>query len=360
MSANIYDEEEDVLWAPISSNPFVDEAILNGSDILQSPPEAIIDTSPIIDSLPPVLEVTMRNSDEEQNSSFSEPAPPSTSPSFATPPAPVIPPPAAPVIPPPPVPVIPLRRSERLRTQSVTLKGYVTNTAQTKLLENTKGKSLYPIEKYVGCGRFSVTHRAYLAAITDAVEPQTYSQASKIKVWKKAMGSEVDALEENNTWTIEDLPPGKKAIGSKWVYKIKYNSDGSIERYKARLVALGNRQIEGVDYGETFSPVARMQTVRMFLEVAAGNNWPVHQMDVHNAFLHGDLTEEVYMKPPPGYFTQDENKVCRLRKSLYGLKQAPRCWFAKLTTALREYGFVQSLSDYSLFTFDKGMIKINI
>lgn len=94
--------------------------------------------------------------------------------------------------------------------------------------------------------------------------------------------------------------------------------------------------------------------------MAAGNNWPVHQMDVHNAFLHGDLTEEVYMKPPPGYFTSDENKVCRLRKSLYGLKQAPRCWFAKLTTALREYGFVQSLSDYSLFGFDKGGIHINI
>ncbi|XP_019087396.1 PREDICTED: uncharacterized protein LOC109127273 [Camelina sativa] len=103
-----------------------------------------------------------------------------------------------------------------------------------------------------------------------------------------------------------------------------------------------------------------METVRLFLEVAAGRNWIVHQMDVHNAFLHGDLEEEVYMKPLPGFHVADEKKVCRLRKSLYGLKQAPRCWFAKLTTSLREYGFVQSLSDYSLFTFDKGGIQINI
>ncbi|XP_019096438.1 PREDICTED: uncharacterized protein LOC109130827 [Camelina sativa] len=113
------------------------------------------------------------------------------------------------------------------------------------------------------------------------------------------MDSEVSALEENATWTLEDLPPGKRAIGSKWVYRIKYNSDGTIERYKARLVALGNKQVAGEDYGDTFAPVAKMGTVRLFLKVAAWNAWPVYQMDVHNAFLHGDLQEEVYMKPPP-------------------------------------------------------------
>lgn len=135
------------------------------------------------------------------------------------------------------------------------------------------------------------------------------------------------------------MPPGKHAIGSKWVYKIKFNSDGTVERYKARLVALGNRKIEGEDYGDTFAPVAKMGTVRLFLRVAAGNDWPVYQMDVHNAFLHGDLEEEVYMKPPPGFFSSDETKVCRLRKAIYCLKQAPRCWFEKLTTSLRDYGF---------------------
>ncbi|KAL1216652.1 Retrovirus-related Pol polyprotein from transposon RE2 [Cardamine amara subsp. amara] len=174
------------------------------------------------------------------------------------------------------------------------------------------------------------------------------------------MGSEVGAQEDNQTWTLEDLPPGKRAIGSMWVYKIKYNSDGTIERYKARLVALGNKQIEGEDYGETFAPVAKMRTVHLFLKVAAGHDWPVYQMDVYNVFLHGDLQEEVYMKPPPGFYSKDETKVCRLRKAIYGLKQAPRCWFEKLTTALRKYGFQQSRADYSLFTFEKGGIQINL
>lgn len=140
---------------------------------------------------------------------------------------------------PQPPPVVPLRRGERVRAPPVALNDYVTNSAQTRILGNSK--SLYPIDKYVSCARFSATHRAFLVAITKDVEPKTYKQAIRSKVWTNAMGSEIGSLEENNTWTIEDLPLGKTAIGSKWVYKIKYNSDGSIERYKARLVALGNK-----------------------------------------------------------------------------------------------------------------------
>jgi hypothetical protein len=111
----------------------------------------------------------------------------------------------------------------------------------------------------------------------------------------------------------------------------------------------GNRQVEGVDYNETFAPTAKMVTVRTFLAIAAAKNFQLHQMDVRNAFLHGDLEEEVYMKLPPGFENQSSGKVCRLRKSLYGLKQAPRCWFAKLSDALKTYGFEQSYSYYSLF-----------
>ena len=102
-----------------------------------------------------------------------------------------------------------------------------------------------------------------------------------------------------------------------------------------------------------------MATIRGFLAIAASKNGEVHQMDVHNAFLHGDLDEEVYMKVPPGFKNDDPNLVCRLKKSLYGLKQAPRCWFAKLAMALKRYGFVQSYSDYSLFTLRRGAIQIN-
>ncbi|KAL0361118.1 UNVERIFIED_CONTAM: Retrovirus-related Pol polyprotein from transposon RE1 [Sesamum radiatum] len=165
------------------------------------------------------------------------------------------------------------------------------------------------------------------------------------------MKVEIDALERNGTWTIADLPLGKKAIGCKWVYKIKYNSDGTIECFKAYLVVLGNNQVEAVDYHETFAPMAKMISVRTFLAVTAIRNWELHQMDVHNAFLHGDLDEEVYMMLPPD-FSSSPGKVCKLRKSLYGLRQAPRNWFPKLAFALKSFGFVQSYADYSLFSYN--------
>jgi len=121
-------------------------------------------------------------------------------------------------------------------------------------------------------------------------------------------------------WEIDDLPPNKKALGCKWVYKIKYHSDGTVERFKARLVIFGNHQVVGIDYIETFALVAKMTTMRVFLIVVAAKNWEVHQMDVHNTFLHGDLEEEVYMKLPPGFQVSVPDKVCKLKKSLYGLK----------------------------------------
>ena len=169
---------------------------------------------------------------------------------------------------------------------------------------------------------------------------------------------EYDSLEDLQTWRLEYLPPNKKALGFKWAFTIKYRSDGTIERYKTRLVVLGNHQEEGLDYEETFAPVAKMKMVRLFLDLAAKMNHEVHQMDVHNVFLHGDLHEEVYMKLPPGFCPDGETRVCR--KSLYGLKQTPRCWFAKLTDAWKAYGFTQTRSDYSLFVYINNGVSLRI
>lgn len=208
--------------------------------------------------------------------------------------------------------------------------------------------------------RFSVGHAAFLAAITASNDPKSYREAFLDDIWNDSMTDEYTALEANHTWDVTSLPPGKKAIACQWLYKTKFDAQGNETRKKSRLVACGNRQREGLDYTDTFVPVAKPTTVRLFLKLAATHKWELHQMDVCNAFLHGDLKEEVYMKMPPRFQDLDLTKVCRLRKSIYGLKQSPRCWFEKLSTALKSYGFKQSRADYSHFYFIKGDISLHI
>ena len=164
-------------------------------------------------------------------------------------------------------------------------------------------------------------------------EPANYNEATKDNNWKQAMQLELDALQQNNTWELVTLPIEKKPIGSKWVYKIKLKSNGSLERFKARLVAKGYNQQYEVDYQETFSPVVKITTVRCLIALAACRNWITFQLDVNNAFLHGDLHEEGFMIVPEGLNTLP-NIVCKLKKSLYRLKQSSRQWFAKLTLEL--------------------------
>jgi len=164
------------------------------------------------------------------------------------------------------------------------------------------------------------------------------------------MEEEMRALDDNGIWELVDLPVRKQTIGCKWVYVVKVNPDGSVARLKSHLVAKGYAQTYRVDYSDTFSPVAKLASIRLFMSIAATNDWPLHQLDIKNAFLHGDLKEKVYMEQPPGFVAQGESsKVCRLRKSLYGLKQSPRAWFGRFSEVIQEFGMKKSKCDHSVF-----------
>ncbi|XP_075076649.1 uncharacterized protein LOC142163277 [Nicotiana tabacum] len=237
------------------------------------------------------------------------------------------------------------RRLGSVTRPSIWLTGYVHPPLPT-----TSSSSSYPIQQFVSYSHLPSHFRSFLASFSSDTEPSSFSQASKDVRWVKAMQLEIEALEQNYSWEVVDLPSGKIPVGCKWVYKIKYNADGSVERFKARLVAKGYTQQEGLDFHDTFSPVAKLTTVRTVVVAAALKGWLIFQMDVHNAFLNGDLEEEVDMSLPQGFSSQREHKVYRLLKSLCGLKQASREWNLKLTQALKESSFTQSKHDYSLFT----------
>ncbi|XP_057514981.1 uncharacterized mitochondrial protein AtMg00810-like [Actinidia eriantha] len=186
-------------------------------------------------------------------------------------------------------------------------------------------------------------------------EPTTFAQAMKQSEWRQAMLEEYGALIAQGTWTLVSPPTGVSPIGCKWVFRIKRNFDGSIARYKARLVAQGFQQQEGLDYTETFSPVVKQRTIRVMLSLALHHGWPVKQLDVSNAFLHGFLQEDVYMKQHHGYIDAlYPQHVCKLKKALYDLKQAPRAWYDMFSKSLLAQDFINSMSDSSLFIFNKG------
>lgn len=183
-------------------------------------------------------------------------------------------------------------------------------------------------------------------------EPSSLDDALASDHWRAAMQSEYDALLRSQTWHL--VPPqfGQNVVDYKCVYKVKRRPDGSINRYKARLVAKGFKQRYGLDYEDTFSPVVKAATIRLVLSLAVTKQWSIRQLDVQNAFLHGILEEDVYMKQPPGFVDSTlPNHVCKLDKSLYGLKQAPRAWYSRLSSKLHSLGFHDSKADTSLFYF---------
>ncbi|GKV12002.1 hypothetical protein SLEP1_g23208 [Rubroshorea leprosula] len=189
----------------------------------------------------------------------------------------------------------------------------------------------------------------------DGTPVDAQSEAVSIPCWKEAMDFELSALLENDTWDMVPCPSNVSIIGSRWVFSVKLKADDSIEWYKARLVAQGYKQEYGIDYIETFAPMAKMTIVRLLIALSAMHQWPISQMDVKNAFLHGNLKETVYIKPPPGY-SHSKSMVCKLKRSLYGLKQAPRAWFERFRQVIVDAGCVQSSHDYSLFMHNSTQV----
>jgi hypothetical protein len=189
--------------------------------------------------------------------------------------------------------------------------------------------------------------------IRDHNVPQSWKQAmesAESVQWKIAGQLEMDTIKERGVWTLVELPPGRKAISSRWVFAFKLNAQGEIVRFKARLVAKGFSQIEGEDYNETFAPVAKFQSIRALLALAAQKGYFVHQMDVTSAFLYGDLDEEIYMQQPEGFIVPGkEHCVLRLHKALYGLKQASRAWYHRFDSVLKTFGFTRSRVDHCVY-----------
>jgi hypothetical protein len=199
------------------------------------------------------------------------------------------------------------------------------------------------------------------AGAASTSDPHNYKQALKSddsERWKEATLAEYNTLIQNGTWEIVDLPPGEKAIGSSWVFRIKTHSDGSIKCYKARIVAQGGSQRPGRDYQEVHAPTPRPAKIRMTFAIAAAEDLELRSVDVSAAFTNGDLEEYIYMRQPEGFHEGGPNKVCRLRKSLYGLKQSARQWNIKLHTALTQMGFKRVEADRSVYIYSDGHVRI--
>ena len=221
--------------------------------------------------------------------------------------------------------------------------------------------------KIVSCKKFgSLDHReneelqtdllkksATLFLTSDIDEPSTINaawQGNFKKQWKEATDAEYKSLISNQTWELVPPPSNKNIVGNRWVFKVKRNSDGTVDRFKARLVAQGYSQSEGIDYDEVFSPVARYTSIRSLLALANVKDWHIHQMDVKTAFLQGSIDAEIFMEQPVGYVDKNSpNHVCKLQKSIYGLKQAARCWNTEIDTFLQSTGYTKCSSDGCIY-----------
>ncbi|XP_074374435.1 uncharacterized protein LOC141714838 [Apium graveolens] len=213
----------------------------------------------------------------------------------------------------------------------------------------------HPIAQFVQYDHLSPSMKALVSNLEGEEIPKNIQEALRRPEWKRAVEEEMKALEKNGTLEVVNRPKDVVPIGCKWVFTVKYKSDGSIERHKARLVAIGFTQTYGIDYQESFAHVAKLNIIRVLLSLAANLDWPLHQLDIKNAFLNGDLKEEIYMELPPGFKSVGKiRQVCKLKKTIYGLKQSPRGWFERFTKVVRQQGYKQAHVDHTLFYKHEG------
>jgi hypothetical protein len=193
---------------------------------------------------------------------------------------------------------------------------------------------------------------SYFSAMSHIIdiEPSCHGEVTGQQVWQDAMAEEYQSILKNDVWDIVLRPKGNSVVTSKWIYKIKHATDGSVEKYKVRFVARGFSRVEGIDYEETFSPVARYTSIHTIIALVASMGWKLHQMDVKTTFLNGENEEEVHIEQLEVFMIHDEKThVCKLKKALYGLKQAPHAWYAKMDGFLMSLGFKKSVVDLNLY-----------
>jgi hypothetical protein len=197
----------------------------------------------------------------------------------------------------------------------------------------------------------------YVALMSNisVVKPSSFEEADKLQVWKDSMLEEYRYIIKNNVWDIVPRPKDKSVVSSKWIYKIKHVADGSVEKLKEIFVARGFTYKEGIDYKETFSPVARYTSIRTIISLAPILSWKLHQMDVKTTFLNGKIEKELFLEQPDGFVLHYKGThVCKLRKALYGLKQAPKVWYDRIDGFLNSLGFQKSDDDENMYFKVRG------
>ena len=225
-----------------------------------------------------------------------------------------------------------------------------------KQIVDVKESKSHPLENVIGkinerTLRSKAQNESNDFCFVSTIEPKNINEAIKDESWIIAMQEELNQFVRNDVWTLVPPPRSQTIIGTKWVFRNKIDENGIVSRNKARLVAQGYNQQEGIAYDETFAPVARLESIRILLAYACAHNFKLFQMDVKSAFLNGVINEEVYVAQPPGFVDFEKpNHVFKLKKALYGLKQAPKAWYDRLKTFLVDHKYTMGLVDNTLFT----------